>query len=61
MSKSNSLNVQDVTDVIMEDNSQIESFITQNNVPEETDNFDISVPEKSSQVDVSVTENNIPK
>ena len=61
MSKSNSLNVQDVTDAIMEDNSQIESFITQNNVPEETDNFDISVPEKSSQVDVSVTENNIPK
>ena len=60
MSNYNSLNVQGVVDVIMEDNSQVEVYFTQKYVIEETKNVDVYVIEKNSQVDVSVLGNIVP-
>ena len=61
VSNINSLNLQDVDYVIIEDNSQVELSVTQKYVYEKTENIDVSVPDKYSQVEVSVTGINGPK
>ena len=57
MSNSNELSVQYVSNVNMKDKSQVEVSVLKKYIPEETENYDVSVAENLLQVYVSDTVN----